>query len=586
MQSFTPRNDSFSIKESKILDDEIAKLIQLGAISICNHVRGQFLSKIFTVTKPNGSYRFILNLKQLNKFIIVDHFKMEDYRTAANLVTKDSYMAKIDLQDAYFSIPISEESKKYLRFMFKGQLFEFNVLCFGLCSSPYVFTKVLKPAVALLRLHGFHSVQYLDDFLCIGDDYSECKINVEKTSNLLQNLGFIINKEKSNFIPSRECSFLGFIFDSNEEVLKIDNDKRKNIDNLINSLLQEKSYTIRHLAKVLGSLTSVCPAISYGWLYTKKLERHRYLSLKKHNDDYEYKIRTPSWCIPDLKWWKSNIYSSVGNIRKYKYSLHIYSDASLTGYGASCNQEVTHGFWTTEEQQLHINILELKAAFQGLKTFAENSSSTEILLRIDNTTAISYINRMGGVMYPQLHSVAEEIWKWCEIRKIWLYASYISSKDNYVADFESRRLKTEIEWSLEGNAFKEITIKLGIPNMDLFASRHNFKCQRYVSWHADPEAYAIDAFTIDWSAFYFYAFPPFSLVLRTLRKIKIDKAEGIVVIPYWETQPFFPLFMSMLVSKIIIFSPRDTLLCSDAGDLHPLRSTLQLAAGILSGKHS
>ena len=573
------------MKEEVIIVREIENLLKIGAICECKPIKDQFLSKIFVVGKPNGSYRFILNLKELNQFISTQHFKLEDYRTASNIITKNCYLANLDLKDAYFMISIKEDSRKYLRFQFKNKLYQFNVLPFGLSTAPFVFTKILKPAVSTLRSWGLNSVQYLDDFLCIESDYIQCKVNIEKTCNLLQNLGFIINKEKSKILPTNECSFLGFIFDSKHMTLKISEQKRKHNLELINSLLHKKQYTIRHLAKVLGSLTSICPAICYGWLYTKKLERHRYLSLQKHNDNYECKVSTPTWCIQDLNWWKTNIHKAVAPFKQHKYKTEIFSDASLSGWGASCNNKRIHGFWTFDEKQMHINVLELKATFLGLKTFGNTLNNCEILLRIDNTTAISYINRMGGVQFPQLHAISEQIWKWCEKRNIWLFASYISSKDNYIADSESRKHKTEIEWSLEKSTFDNITHNFGFPIIDLFASRLNYKCKKYVAWHRDPDAHAIDAFTVDWSGYFFYAFPPFSLILKTLRKIQIDEAEGIVVVPHWVTQPWYPLFMSMLVSKLMIIQPKNNLLCSDAGNLHPLRKNLRLAVGVLSGKH-
>lgn len=89
--------------------------------------------------------------------------------------------------------------------------------------------------------------------------------------------------------------------------------------------------------------------------------------------------------------------TSTNPIRDGKYLLEIYSDASLTGWGASCNGEKTGGFWDTEEAKNHINYLELLAALNGLKCFANSLYEKELLLRIDNTTAIAYINRYGGV---------------------------------------------------------------------------------------------------------------------------------------------------------------------------------------------
>lgn len=107
----------------------------------------------------------------------------------------------------------------------------------------------------------------------------------------------------------------------------------------------------------------------------------------------------------------------------------------------------------------------------------------------------------------------------------------------------------------------------------------------FVSWHKDPEAMDVDAFTLDWSQLNFYAFPPFSVILKTLRKIMSDSAQGIVVVPKWPAQPWYPIFLSLLISRLIIFKPNKNLLLSiDRKTPHPLWPQLTLVAGILSGR--
>lgn len=192
---------------------------------------------------------------------------------------------------------------------------------------------------------------------------------------------------------------------------------------------------------------------------------------------------------------------------------------------------------------------------------------------------------MGGVQYPHLNEITRKIWQWCETRNIYLFASYVQSKDNFLADKESRRDQSNIEFELADNAFKEIASALGQPEIDLFASRSNTKCKKYVSWKRDPDAVSIDAFTIPWNGYFFYAFPPFSLLLKTIRKIENEKARGIIVAPYWPTQPWYPMFASLLESKPMFFSPHRSLLTSTSGQPHPLHLKLTLVAGILSGKH-
>ena len=96
--------------------------------------------------------------------------------------------------------------------------------------------------------------------------------------------------------------------------------------------------------------------------------------------------------------------------------------------------------------------------------------------------------------------LAKEIWEWCIDRKIWLSAAHIPGKQNLIADFESRRNQRASEWRLDRAslicALQRLHFK---PDVDLFASRINHQFPLYVSNRPDPEAIAIDAFSLNWS---------------------------------------------------------------------------------------
>lgn len=511
---------------------------------------------------------------------------MEDIRTAVKLLTKDCYMCTIDLKDAYFMVPISKVSKKFLRFKFQNQTYEFQCLPFGLSLAPFVFTKLMKPVMTTLREQGLLLVIYLDDILCIGNTYNECLRCVSDTLLLLENLGFIVNYTKSKLKPNKTQIFLGFELDSHDMCLKLPQDKRQKILHTIEKLSLSKSLTIRDFASFVGLLTSVCPAVAYGWVYTKHFERVKYLALQEANENYDEVIQLPSYLQNDFLWWKNNIMSTNNSIRRGHYTLEIFSDASLTGWGIFCNGERSHGFWDTTESVQHINLLELKAAFIGLQCFTNDLRNQEILLRIDNTTAISYINRSGGVQHTHLNDISRKMWQWCEKRQLFIFASYIRSKDNIEADEESRQFNIDTEWSLCPKAYNTIINTFGKPNIDLFATRLNSKCDIYVSWKRDPQAFQIDAFTVNWSNHFFYAFPPFSIILKCLRKIINDKAVGIMVVPHWPNQPWYPLYMKLAVYAPINLGPNPQLLLSPSRTQHPLWKQLTLVACLLSGQHS
>lgn len=224
-------------------------------------------------------------------------------------------------------------------------------------------------------------------------------------------------------------------------------------------------------------------------------------------------------------------------------------------------------------------------AFFALRCFAVTERNCEILLKLDNTTAIAYVNRMGGIQYPGLNVIARDIWQCCERRNIWIFATYIASRDNVEADMGSRIINIDTEWELAPWIFDVIVKEFGQPEIDLFASRANAKCKMFCSWHRDPESLSVDVFTISWKKYKFYAFPPFALILRVLRKIQSDQVYGIVVVPDWKAQPWFPLWQAMLVRPPLFFGPSDSILLSHCRTLqHPLATKLVLMVGILSGR--
>lgn len=583
-QTHPPLEPNWTDQEKITLKQQMDELLRKGAIRETKFTTGQFISNIFLVHKPDGGHRLILNLKKLNEFIDTEHFKLEDSKVVRKLLIKNYFMVSIDLKDAYYLVSVAKSDRKYLRFRFLGKIYEFICLPFGLNVAPYVFTKIMKPVVSYLRLLGVLLVIYLDDILIIGPSLESCTKSTQITLKLLNNLGFIINFEKSKLTPSKRCKFLGLIYDSCEMVVELPVEKKHKVTQLIKKFKQIKKCKIREFAAFIGTLESCCPTLKYGRVHMRSFERERFLALCHSKDNYDnYMAISPS-ISNDLNWWAENVLVAKNSIKIFNPVIEVFSDASTSGWGAVCNNNRVHGHWLRTEHCLHINFLELKAVFFGLKCFCKDLRFCDILLRVDNTTAIAYINKKGGIRVPRLSELAKEIWTWCEERGLWIFASYIRSVDNSLADFESRRLEPETEYSLSDKAFNAIVDKFGRPVIDLFATRANAKCKRYVSWKRDPGSFAIDAFTISWKSYFFYAFPPFSTILRVLEKIRADKARGILVVPHWPAQAWFPVFMSLLKSEPLYFKPNINLLITFGRQPHPVWQRISLVSGIISGE--
>ena len=92
------------------------------------------------------------------------------------------------------------------------------------------------------------------------------------------------------------------------------------------------------------------------------------------------------------------------------------------------------------------------------------------------------------------------------------------------------------------------------PKVDLFASNVNHPFHTYYSYKEDLEASDVDSLSADWSSLRFYALPPFSIVLKVLKKIKAGDAEGILVVPFWPNQLWFPLIFKMLTDAPVLLT--------------------------------
>ena len=87
-----------------------------------------------------------------------------------------------------------------------------------------------------------------------------------------------------------------------------------------------------------------------------------------------------------------------------------------------------------EERKHHINWLELQGGVFAVRTFAKDKSNIHVRLRMDNTTAIAYINRLGGTRSQALAHSAYQLWQWCLHRGITLSAEHLPGTSNCTAD--------------------------------------------------------------------------------------------------------------------------------------------------------
>ena len=101
---------------SRLVDLEVQNLLAKGAIEICSPCPNQFISNIFTIPKKDGGRRPVVDMRELNQFGEYLPFKLEYISQLKDILQRGDYMTKLDLQDAYLTIPVGPKSKIFSRF--------------------------------------------------------------------------------------------------------------------------------------------------------------------------------------------------------------------------------------------------------------------------------------------------------------------------------------------------------------------------------------------------------------------------------------------------------------------------------------
>ncbi|XP_074612265.1 uncharacterized protein LOC141866635 [Acropora palmata] len=350
------------------------------------------------------------------------------------------------------------------------------------------------------------------------------------------------------------------------------------------SLSRKPQCSIRELAHVIGLIVSSFPAIKPARLYYRDLEVCNIAALSSSDGDYNAIVYLSQLARDSLRWFvvNSHLYNGT-RISKPSKVMTMTTDASRLGWAVVCDGVSSSGLWSSKEQAMHINWLELSAVLFGVKCFV-HSHNCLVKVFCDNSTAVTYINNLGG-MVPSLHAVSKSIWEWCFAHHCVLEAFHIPGSSNLQADSLSRQYNRNLEWKLHPTVFKWISNSLFVPDIDLFASRLNFQTSVYVSWCPDPGAWAVDAFSFCWREFKPYIFPPFSLLGRILTKLKVEEVpDALVIAPWWPTAHWYPPLLQLLVQRPILLPQWDELLTLPQEDfIHPLKDVMRLAAWHVSG---
>ena len=259
-------------------------------------------------------------------------------------------------------------------------------------SPPGSVLPIQSPTLwPLHSSHGVHSgsqrgqthgtaegYKYLDNWMVRASSHETCCL--QHTQNLVvlwQDLGWLVNKEKSELVPKQVFNFVGYQFDLKEGKVRPTPERWQALTDKIHSVLSDPVCPVRQFMSLIGLLTATEKQVHLGRLHMRPIQWHL-----KNNwrvpKSLDKVIPVPRSLHPHLRWWleESNVLPGQP-LHPLKHALQIFTDPSKEGWGAHLDEHTARGTWSLPKSKLHINHLELKAVFLVLKSFKASAATRQ-----------------------------------------------------------------------------------------------------------------------------------------------------------------------------------------------------------------
>ncbi len=359
--------------ERPVLREEIAVLLAKDAIEPVPpaEMRQGFYSPYFIVPKKGGGLRPILDLRVLNRALHKLPFKMLTHRRMIKCIQPQDWFAAIDLKDAYFHVSILPRHRPFLRFAFEGRAWQYRVLPFGLSLSPRVFTKVVEGALTPLREVGVRILNYLDDWLILAQSREQLGDHRDLVLRHLSQLGLRVNWEKSKLSPVQRIYFLGVELDSVSMTARLTEERAQAVLNCLSSFRGRNVVPLKQFQRLLGHMASAAAVTPLGLLHMRPLQHWLHSRVPRWAwRRGTLRVGISQQCRRSLSPWTDLAFLRAG-VPLEQVSRHtvVTTDASSTGWGATCNGQAASGLWTGPRLLWHINCLELWAVHWALRQF-------------------------------------------------------------------------------------------------------------------------------------------------------------------------------------------------------------------------
>jgi len=514
-------------------------------------------------------------------------FKLEGPDVAAKLMRAGDWMFTLDMKAGYHQIPVKEWWRRYLCFQWEGEVYQWQVLPFGLSTAPRAYSKLTRALVARWREQGVRVSNYLDDFIFFAHTLEEAVALRRRVLADFTSLGWFLSTSKCMLKPGTRVGYLGLEFCSLPVPhLRVPHSKVQAFRERLRPVLRRHARVLQGggikqapneggvrttgftLAVLLGKLQSFRLATPVVALLTRAL----YDCLKQLPGqvegymDFGAEVTLTPAALAECQFWYSRLPTWNGfSLLPVTITRVLYTDASGAGLGGMIHRVLARvmepailqiaEYWEPEmDEALKASVVtELVGLSRALVAGRAALAGESVLHRTDNICTYRVVVKGGSQRSARLTRIVRRIFLFCLTHGITLSSQYVGADVIIRSGADAlSRVDDRSDCRLNKGVFGRLWYVFGPFHVDRFASANAVQSDPasgrelpYFSLHADSRCTGIDALTADWRGVTNYAFPPVSLVGLVLRLLREQGATALVIVPKWPAQWWWPLLLSM-----------------------------------------
>ncbi len=587
-------------------NEEVSRLLFMEAIETDKFADSNegYVFPLGAVPKPHkvDAWRLVTDITDQdrgpNAFMDKMSFKLEHVDDLLSQMGKGWYGFTFDLRAGFHHLLVREEDRKWLRFQWANQGFQFRAMPFGPRHSPFFFCKTMREFVKMLRRgctiescshencmfraapQGVVVVSYVDDFAVAAPTREIAqRIRDEIIGPMLKRLGLVRALDKGEWEPSTTFKFLGFQLDSVKGLVLVPQEKMDKYKQAIQKILRAGTTTPKELASVAGKMVSILRAFAPALIYV----RSAFSQIAKFVDGSQ------GWWTPlvlssdvkeDLAWILENLAARNGRFMwRPQRIVVVTTDAASgeKGWGATlrCDGESfrAQGRWSHIDLLNWgnaIHLLEMVGILRAVQAFRTKLGGRNVQIVTDNMICMhtlpvgSRISEIARIV-KQIHDFV------CNLDATIVDVAWIPTELNLVPDWLSRYQDVN-DWEVNPKAWAAIVKQWPGLEIDRFTSgERNAKLGKFNTRWAMPEAPtgSDNALAQNWKGTFSYACPPLAMIGKVLSLVKEQGARAVIVCPYWEQAAWLPLLKTLTRERLCLGRGKETFVPGMSGNCAP-----------------